>query len=181
MYQGEEQVIRKETKQICHGHFCDSCSSFVTLAMSDSDRSARQRERAFRAHVKSRGEDYNDACPICLESLLESRGMIVVTSCNHAYHAMCWWQYAQKKNPAYEMVQRNELVTPADEVEYFFNCAAGPPCPTCRQTLPLLHELSGNLQKKQFYTMLGRWALPLERDFPLTLAEEGRVSFPTQS
>jgi len=114
------------------------------MAFVPSSRSIRLRKRQFKCHKKRKGNDYDDLCVICLESLSQSRTLIVETVCGHMFHGPCWGEYAQARLPIHEMIERE--ITDDEWWEYFLNCTAGPPCPSCKQDLPLLHELSGSLQ-----------------------------------
>jgi hypothetical protein len=74
------------------------------------------------AALRKTGLEVGDDCPICMESLLSSGGVVQILNCRHLFHQKCCKRYFKAMVTPYDTqrAQSGEVVT------------RSMPCPTCR-------------------------------------------------
>ena len=105
--------------------------------------------RAWAREVESckrrRGADFDNTCPICLESL-DGGYPGLATLCDHVMHADCYIMYMHSAAGA--RLEGRERLTNREVFDYCLERHAGTNCPVCRNELPTLHRLALAFQDK---------------------------------
>ena len=125
------------------------------MSSKTSARRTRYLERQYGRFKRKRQTGDEEICPLCQDPLGYSN-KVIVTVCDHAFHASCWANYVMSKNK--QTIEESTTVPPFLDpmipLEIFLNFSVGPECPSCRQTCPMVHELPFALLSKDRMKMV---------------------------